>query len=72
MFARHIYSFLLFIFDTYLFPKLIQLNWKNDSKSKVVQLGFFVAWDSNHSSWPKHKLQIRQITIHWVSFYSAK
>lgn len=52
MFARHIYRFLVFISDTDLFPALIQLNWKNDSESRVVQLGFFGAWDSNHSSWP--------------------
>jgi hypothetical protein len=43
MFARNIYSFLHLISATDLFPTLIQLNSKNDSKSKVVQLGFFDA-----------------------------
>ena len=52
MYARHIYSFVLFISATDLFPILIQLNLKNYIKSRGVHLGFFGTWDSNHSSWP--------------------
>jgi hypothetical protein len=53
VYARHIYSFLLFISATDLFPALIEFNLKNNSKSRVVQPGFFGAWDNNQSSWPK-------------------
>jgi len=62
MYTRYIYSFILFISATDLFPTLIEFNLKNNSKSCVVQLGFFGAWDINHSSWPKQKLQIKKIT----------
>jgi len=60
MYANNIYSFLLFISATDLSPTLIQLNLINDSKSRVVQPGLFGVWDSNYSSWPKQKLQIKK------------